>query len=58
MAKGNVFSNPALQIVIACLIPNIGAWAVFFALGDRVDNEERVKSFLDPPGWVKKIKLQ
>lgn len=56
MSKNKVCSHPALQIFIASLIPNLGAWIIGFALLEQIkENEESVavKSFLDPPAWVK-----
>lgn len=55
MTKSKVCSHSALEIFIACLIPNLGAIIIFIILGDRIEeNEERerVKSFLDLPRWV------
>jgi hypothetical protein len=51
----NFFELPGVQIFIACLIPNLGAWIMFIILIDRIpeaENQTKVKSFLDPPGWV------
>jgi hypothetical protein len=49
------FDLPAVQIFIACLIPNLGSWIMFLIIRDRIDdaeNERKEKSFLDPPGWM------
>lgn len=55
MMKRTWYNHPALQIFIACLIPNLGGWIMFAVLGDRIEeaeSAEKVKSFLDPPTWV------
>lgn len=53
MAENKVCSHVALQIFIACLIPNLGAIIIFIVLGDRINEyDDRVESFLDPPKWV------
>lgn len=52
----NLSDRPAVQIFIACLIPNLGSWVVFLVLLGKFDqDEETVKSFLDPPPWVSEI---
>jgi hypothetical protein len=51
----NFFGYSAVQIFIACLLPNLGAWIIFIILKDKIqerEDEVRVKSFLDPPEWV------
>lgn len=58
MGKGSFLNHPAPQIFLACLIPNLGGWILFFVLADRVkdaENEEKVKSVLEPPDWVRKL---
>lgn len=58
MMKRTWYNHPALQIFIACLIPNLGGWIMFGVLGDRIEeaeSAEKVKSFLDPPAWVSGI---
>lgn len=56
MGKISSVSSPALQIFFFCLVPNLGGWIMFAILGDRIkdmESEEKVKSFLEPPDWVK-----
>lgn len=56
MGKNKVCTHPVLEIFIACLIPNLGAWIIAITLLDKIrESEEKIaeKSILDPPGWVK-----
>lgn len=54
--KEYILSYSALQIFIACLVPNLGSWIIFFVLRNKFqerEDEQKVKSFLEPPGWVR-----
>lgn len=56
----NFFSHPAPQIFLACLIPNLGSWIIWILLADKIkeqEAEEKVKSFLEPPDWVRIRKI-
>lgn len=56
MGRPEILKSKWFQIFIACLIPNLGAWILGAILADKFGEErEKVKSFLDPPGWVRNI---
>lgn len=54
MGQLEIFKSKYFQIFIAILIPNLGSWIIGFILRDKFAQErEPIKSFLDPPGWVR-----
>jgi hypothetical protein len=55
----NCVNGSAFQIFVACLIPNLGSWVMFIVLWDKIkerETEEKVKSALEPPEWVRTAK--
>jgi hypothetical protein len=61
MGMSKVWGNSALQIFIACMIPNLGGIVLFIVLAEKLkEQREPIRSFLEPPDWVSwnlKLKL-
>jgi hypothetical protein len=54
MGQPELFKSKYFQIFIAILIPNLGSWILLISLAGEFEKERvPIKSYLDPPGWVR-----